>query len=214
MRTAIAAAALALALNAPASARDYTPRDECGAIEGAQDFRTALAAAVASRDAAMLLPLFAEDVILDFGGGSGRDLLRERLDDPYYGLWEALEAMLPLGCARVVETGLVIPWLWAQDLGEDDAFSVLYVLGSDVPVYRDATGDDVIARLSWSLVGWSAYLEQNEEDQTAPRAKVVLEDGATGYIARDRLRPLLDYRLLTEPGPDGQLRGTAFIAGD
>lgn len=216
MRRVVAAAAIALALASPAwvSAKDYAPRDECADDVGADSFRTALAAAVAERDTAMLLPLFAEDAILDFGGGSGRELLRERLDDPDYGLWEALEALEPLGCAKGPEGGMVMPWLWAQDLGEGDAFSVLYVIGQDVPVYRDAAGPEIIDHLSWNLVGWSAYIEQTEEEPGAERAKVVLEGGSTGFIARNRLRPLLDYRLLAEPAPDGQLRVTAFIAGD
>lgn len=213
MRTAIAAAALALALNAPASARDYTPRDECGEVDGAVNFRTALSAAVASRDAAMLQPLFAEDAILDFGGGSGRDLLRERLDDPDYGLWEALEALEPLGCTVTTEGRMVMPWLWAQDLGENDPYGILYITGADVPVYRGADGDDVLTRVSWALAVWSAYLEQTEEDQSTPRAKIVLEDGATGYIARNRLRSLLDYRLLAER-VGGRWQITAFVAGD
>lgn len=213
MRAAIAAAAFALALPTAASAKDYAPRDECGDVAGADSFRMALATAVASRDAAMLLPLFAADVILDFGGGSGRDLLRERLDDPDYGLWDALEALQLLGCAKGGEGGMVMPWLWAQDLGEDDAFSVLYVIGRDVPVYRDATGPEIIDHLSWDLVGWSAHLEQAEEERDAMRAKVVLPGGATGYIARNKLRPLLDYRLLVEQ-IEGQWQITAFIAGD
>ncbi|KUO55239.1 MAG: hypothetical protein APF78_00900 [Sphingomonadales bacterium BRH_c3] len=216
MRFALAAAAVAIALHAPVSAKDYAPRDECGDIAGAQEFRIALAAAVTERSEERLLPLFAGDAILDFGGGSGRDLLRERLDDPDYGLWEALESLLQLGCAKgpAEEGSIVMPWLWAQDLGEDDAFSVLYVIGQDVPVYRDATGPEIIDNLSWDLVGWSAYLEQAEEEQSATRAKVVLEGGAIGYIARNKLRPLLDYRLLAEPAKDGKLLVTAFIAGD
>lgn len=216
MRFALAAAAMAMALHAPVSAKDYAPRDECGDIAGAQEFRIALAAAVTDRSEERLLPLFAEDAILDFGGGSGRDLLRERLDDPDYGLWEALESLLPLGCAKgpAVEGSIVMPWLWAQDLGEDDAFSVLYVIGQDVPVYRDAAGPEIISHVTWGLVGWSAYLEQAEDEQGATRAKVVLEGGAIGYIARNKLRPLLDYRLLAEPVPGGHLQVTALVAGD
>jgi hypothetical protein len=82
-----------------------------------------LATAVANRDEVMLLPLFAPDVLLDFGGGSGREELRRRLNDPEYRLWDELEALLPLGCAEGADGGITMPWLWAQDLDEDDAFA-------------------------------------------------------------------------------------------
>ncbi|MFA6218412.1 MAG: hypothetical protein WC692_01395 [Erythrobacter sp.] len=207
-------AAMAFALAAPASARSLAPRDECGAITGADAFRMALATAVANRDEAMLLPLFAPDVLLDFGGGSGRELLRERLNDPDYRLWEELERLLPLGCAKGSDEGVVMPWLWAQDIDEDDAFAVLYVTGANVPVYRSPSGDVVIARLSWSLVGWSAYLEQQEEPEGATRGAVRLADGSTGYIEKDMARSLLDYRLIVSRTDNGILQVTVFIAGD
>jgi hypothetical protein len=173
-----------------------------------------LATAVANRDEAMLLPLFAPDVLLDFGGGNGREELSRRLNDPEYRLWDELEALLPLGCAEESGGGITIPWLWAQDLDEDDAFAVLYVTGANVPVYRDRTGDNVIARLSWSLVGRSAYLDQEEEPEGALRKAVRLADGTTAYVEKGKLRSLLDYRLIVSRMDDGALRATAFVAGD
>ncbi|QKG70066.1 hypothetical protein [Erythrobacter mangrovi] len=207
-------ATMALALATAASARNLAPRDECAAIAGAEAFRMALATAVANRDEAMLLPLFAPDVLLDFGGGSGRELLRERLNDPEYRLWEELDDLQRLGCAKGSDGGITMPWLWAQDLDEDDAFAVLYVTGANVPVYRGRTGDEVVTRLSWSLVGWSAFLDQEEEAEGATRGAVRLADGTTGYMCRHTVRSLLDFRLIVERMDDGQLLARAFVAGD
>lgn len=215
MRKPVLALAVAAALVTPAvvQARDLTPRNECSRVDGADSFRMALVTAVANRNQAMLLPLFAEDALLDFGGGGGRETLSQRLDDPDYRLWQELDELLRLGCAKGVEGGIVMPWLWAQELGEDDAFAVLYVTGSNVPVYRDAKGDEVISRVSWGLVGWSAYLEQTDEEQ-GQRTKVVGPGKRIGFIANDKVRSLVDYRLLVNRSDDGQLQITAFVAGD
>lgn len=215
MRKPIAVLAIAVALATPAVAqtRDLAPLNECSRVEGADSFRMALATAVANRNETMLLPLFAEDVLLDFGGGSGRETLSQRLDDPEYRLWQELDEMLRLGCAKGAEGGIVMPWLWVQELGEDDAFAVLYVTGSDVPVYRDATGDDIIARVSWGLVGWPAYLEQSA-DEVGQRTKIIVPGKRTGFIANDKVRSLVDYRLIVDRMDDGQLQVTAFVAGD
>lgn len=215
MRNPVLAFAMAAILATPAAAqaRDLAPRNECNHVEGADSFRMALATAVANRNETMLLPLFAEDVLLDFGGGGGRETLSQRLDDPEYRLWDELDALLLLGCAKGAEDGLILPGIWALELGEDDAFSSLYVTGTDVPVYRDARGQEVITYVSWALVAWSAYLEQ-VADEGGERTKVIVSNNRVGYIANDKLRSLLDYRLLVNRSDDGQLQVTAFVAGD
>ena len=215
MRNPVLAFAVAAALATPAvvQARDFAPRNDCSRVEGADSFRMTLITAVANRNAAMLLPLFAEDVLLDFGGGGGRETLSQRLTDPEYNLWGELDELLSLGCAKGAEGGIVLPWIWGQELGEDDAFAVLYVTGADVPIYRDAKGDDVIARVSWGLVGWSAYLEQSV-DEEGQRTKIVVPDKRTGFIANNKVRSLVDYRLIVDRKDDGHLQVTAFVAGD
>src|SRR5688500_15712645 len=65
----------------------FAPRDDCAGIEGADRFRERLAAAVEARDADALVALAADDINLDFGGGTGAAELRTRLEDDSRNLW-------------------------------------------------------------------------------------------------------------------------------
>ena len=67
--------------------------------EGADQFRTRLAAAVKARDIDGAVALAADDVKLDFGGGEGSAELRTRLADELLGLWDELDALMALGCS-------------------------------------------------------------------------------------------------------------------
>ena len=55
------------------------PRDDCGSIEGATQFRQTLSRAVKAKDVDALAALVAPDVKLDFAGGGGTPELRKRL---------------------------------------------------------------------------------------------------------------------------------------
>ena len=198
------------------------PRDECASIDGAQAFRIALAEAVTSRDADALLALAASDVMLDFGGGAGQELLRQRLTAPEYRLWQALEALLPLGCA-VQDQGrlLVMPWYFAQDT-RFDAFESFIVIGAGVPMHEAPDGaSERVATLAWEEVEWplldNTLVQEPGEAQQPRWANVWLkregEVPLRGYVAVDRLRGIIDWRLLAER-IDGQWRVTMLIAGD
>ncbi|MEO1921277.1 MAG: hypothetical protein ABGW84_05245 [Sphingomonadaceae bacterium] len=211
MKSLCLSAAFAMAaLSTPISAQQsYPPRDECRGDAAAQAFRYTLTTAVANRNAAMLRPLVAPQVELDFGGGSGWETFAARLDDPAYTLWEELDRVLLLGCAVMKGGELTLPWHWAQDFGDIDYFETMLVTGSDVPLRVAAAPDaPVRARIHWELVtlieGW---------DPEAGYLKV--RDGLhrTGFIRSDRLRSMVDYRLLARPGTAGY-RIIAFIAGD
>ncbi|MFZ1744198.1 MAG: hypothetical protein WAT93_15220 [Pontixanthobacter sp.] len=60
----------------------YAPRNECANIEGSDVFLKQLSAAVQKRDATALVTLASPEIKLDFGGGSGRETLRKRLNEP------------------------------------------------------------------------------------------------------------------------------------
>src|SRR5688572_9566566 len=82
----------------PLARGKWAPQDNCAEVEGADQFRALLAAAIRARDVDGVVALAADDVKLDFGGGAGRAELRSRLADPSLGLWDELDALMALGC--------------------------------------------------------------------------------------------------------------------
>jgi hypothetical protein len=191
----------------PIAKGEWAPRDTCGAVEGAAQFREGLAAAVAARDADALIALAADDIELDFGGGAGTAELRARLAASPE-LWEDLDKLMPLGCAANDQGGVSIPWYFEQDIGNLDVFEAWLVTAEDVPVLRSADRKaDRITTLSWDFV---EILNFDPEIEYQP---VKLPDGTLGYIATGKLRSLIDYRLIAS-GRNGRWRITAFIAGD
>jgi hypothetical protein len=193
---------------APLAKGKWAPRDDCAMIEGADQFRRRLAAAVEARDAGALAALAADDIKLDFGGSEGTAELRTRLEDESWNLWDELDALMALGCSANAEGGVTIPWYFDQDMGEVDPFSGMLVTGEDVPVFKgpDGTGDRV-GSVSWDVVEIASL---NPE---SPYQQVELGDGTTGFVATDKLRSLLDYRLIASSRND-RWRITAFLAGD
>jgi hypothetical protein len=195
---------------APLAKGKWAPRDECGDLEGAEGFRTRLAAAVRRRDADALVALSAEDIELDFGGGSGGAELRRRLagspTEP--SLWQAFDLTLPLGCAANEQGGITIPWVFEQGWGDADPYGSMLVLGEDVPVLaKPDPSAERVALVSWDLV------EVNPLEGHRGDSRVELPDGTAGFIASNKLRSLIDYRL-TASNRNGRWRITSFVAGD
>ncbi|WP_067678186.1 hypothetical protein [Tsuneonella dongtanensis] len=187
----------------------YAPRDECGDVKGAAEFRAALARAVSTRDTDALIALAAKDVELDFGGGSGTAELRKRLADPTYDLWDELATLVTLGCAKSEVGGITLPWYFAQDFGELDVLNSIIVMGEDVPLREtaDASGK-VIAPISWDAVTLVGSFKPD-----AAFHQVKTSDGKVGFIEADKLRPIAGYRLLAS-SRDGKWSFTTLIAGD
>ena len=187
----------------------YAPQDDCKDVAGAEAFRTQLAAAIKARDADRLAALAAPDVKLDFGGGSGTAELRTRLSRDEV-LWGELADLMTLGCGVNEQGGITIPWYAAQDLGDAvDPGMAMLVTGEGVPLRADPQGDgpDVEA-VSWDIVTLVGGLEPNAKFQN-----VKTSDGTVGYIASDKLRSLLDYRLIAS-SRDGKWSFTSLVAGD
>ncbi|MCT2558586.1 hypothetical protein N0B51_06290 [Tsuneonella sp. YG55] len=188
---------------------EYAPRDDCGDTPGAENFRRQLGAAVEARDADRLAALAAPDVKLDFGGGAGTAVLRSRLSRKEQDLWGELDDLLKLGCAVNAQGGITIPWYAAKPLEGVDPAADMLVTGEGVPVRRDADADSPeIAQVSWNFVRLVDGLQPEDDFQ-----KVAFDGDKTGFIATDRLRSPLDYRLVAS-SRDGKWSFTSLVAGD
>ena len=187
----------------------YAPREDCGQKPGAEEFRAALVTAIQAKNADQLIALAAPDVVLDFGGGAGTAELRKRLADPKSGLWGDLAELTTLGCGVNAEGGIIIPWVAAQPLADVDTNMAMLVTGEGVPL-RQTAADDApqLATVSWDFVTLGAGLLPDAEFQ-----KVTTADGKAGYIASDKLRSPLDYRVIAS-SRDGKWSFTSLVAGD
>jgi len=193
----------------------FAPRDECSDVKGASAFLTSLRGAVEGRDTDVLVALSAQDIKLDFGGGTGAAELRRRLDSDDGILWSALEELLTLGCASDGEAGLTLPYYFAQDF-KGDPYSAFIVTGTDVPLLS-APGDGAseLAKVSWDVV----ELLPGERD--LPNSHHVRWDGSSddqaepveGYIAKEHLRSMIDIRLIAA-SRNGRWRIVSLVAGD
>jgi hypothetical protein len=193
---------------APLAKGPYAPQDTCSKVEGADEFRRELAAAIKRRDADALVGLAAVDVKLDFGGGAGSAELRKRLGDKSWDLWSELDELMTLGCSANEQGGITIPWYFDQDLGGIDAVSGWLVTGEDVPVRAGPDPDGtVIATISWDIVEIAALDPERDYQQ------IELPNKKTGFIATDKLRSVIDYRLIAS-SRNGRWRITSFLAGD
>jgi hypothetical protein len=192
----------------PLAAGKWAPKDTCAEVEGAGPFRRQLAATIEARDADVLAALAAEDVKLDFGDGAGRAELRNRLNDESRGLWAELDTLMTLGCSANKEGGITLPWFFDQDLGVSDPFTAWLVTGEAVPVFAgpDRTAERR-ASVSWDMVEIAKF------DPEADFQAVELADGTTGFVATDKLRSAVDYRLIAS-SRNGRWRIISFVAGD
>jgi hypothetical protein len=186
----------------------FAPQDTCAEIEGADQFRTRLAAAVKARDIDGVVALAADDVKLDFGGGGGSAELRKRLADESLGLWGELDALMALGCSANEQGGITIPWFFDQDIGEADPYFAMLVTGEDVPLLeRPDPASKPVATISWDLVEIASLNPESAYQ------RVEFGDKKVGFIATDKLRSLIDYRL-TASSRNDRWRIISFVAGD
>lgn len=175
----------------PLAKGPYAPRDTCHSVPGADAFRRELANAVRLRDSDAFLALAAEDIKLDFGGGSGRAELKKRLTDPDWKLWEELDQLLKLGCAANPQGGITIPWYFEQHIDKVDAMSGMLVTGENVPLLSAPDPkSSAVGAISWDVVSLDTLAPDD------PYQSVTTVDGKKGYIATGKLRSLIDYRLM------------------
>lgn len=207
---------VAEAENTPAAkatpAGPWAPRNECNDMPGAVDFLASVQAAIDMRDADAFVALAADDVKLDFGGGSGKAELRQRLAADDGAFWDRLAEMLELGCAADDTGGITIPWYFAQEIPVDP-YAGAIVTGEGVPIYEGRGSDTPTkAQVSWDAV---VILPEPGGNEFAPVRWTNPDGGAEveGYIARDKLRSIIDYRLIASRRNE-RWRITALLAGD
>ena len=202
---------------------DFAPRDECAGLPGAAPFLDELRGAIGARDAGALVRLAADDVMLDFGGGAGREELRRRLSGADGGLlWQELQSLAGLGCAPGAPGGeepggeepggeeLVLPWLFAQDLGDVDPYDALLATGPAVPLYTRAGARGRRAgSLNWQLV---VALVDPPAPAGYTRVKVI-NTRREGLVRSAQVRSVIGYRLVAA-NHGGKWTITAIVAGD
>ncbi len=206
-------AQLASPLAAEANAGPLVPRDECVGDQGLAALGEKLRHASRDRDTDALMQLVDDNIQLDFGGGSGKRELEQRLTSPDYNLWNELGAAIALGCgispAMNGDGYASWPWYFSKDIIPLDPFEAFIVTGEHVRLRSGASSSaTIIGAVSWDYVRLNDYPPED-----AAYAKVETRNGLQGYIAKAYLRSLVDYRLVATKR-DGNWRVTAFIAGD
>lgn len=187
------------------------PRNECSSVAGLGTLHDALRQAAQARDADALLALVDPDVLLDFGGGSGREELRTRLTAPDYRLWDEIDRALALGCGLSQsvdgERYASWPWYFSKDIIPLDPYEAMIVTAANVPLREGASAQArQIGAVSWDYVRVTEWVD-------ADYTPVTTRDGREGFMPTERLRSLVDYRLVANETDDGW-RITAFVAGD
>ena len=205
----IAVLFLALLTATPGAVDRRPPVDRCASVPGFAAFRTALRQAVERRDAAFIRSALVEDILVNFGGVSGREAFVEewRLGDIESPFWAELQAVLALGCAPI-EQDLVAPSMIAQlDDKEDPTEAVIAIRPGTVLRARPDDAAEAVATLEWDVLSWRS------ETVVDGWVAMALADGREGYVRRDDTRSALDYRAYFRR-IGGRWRITAFIAGD
>jgi hypothetical protein len=150
-----------------------------------------------------------DNVLVDFGGGSGKAAFREKwtsTDSKELDLWSALKESLALGCA--IRDGVAIAPSLSTQLDQDtDLFEVALAKPGTAVWSQPSNGGTAIATLDWDVV---TVISWSMRDHSV---EVRLPDGRTGYVTAGQLRTAGDYRLTMEKR-GGEWRITAFVEGD
>lgn len=154
-----------------------------------------------------MLARFHHDVRLDFGGGAGRDQLRDRLREDTT-LWGELRDVLSHGGRFIDDSSFAAPYWYTVDV--DDPFDVWIVVGESVRVREEPRPDaPVLGTLSYEIVRMH-YLAPGVADGWGG---VILKDGRRGYVSKDYVRSPVGYRVIISRQAGGWAIA-AFVAGD
>ncbi|MCP3970982.1 MAG: hypothetical protein GY717_11835 [Rhodobacteraceae bacterium] len=201
------------------------PVDEGANNAGFAEYRARFLQAVVARDIDAMLTLTDQKVNLSFGGETGHDDFRAmltvnpttlseehrdmapRMRESY---WAALETVLRLG-GQFQDDGTVFvaPYTFVAEIPEDlDAFETYFVTSRSASLLdRPIRFGKSLTRLYYDVV------QAQEGGEGTPFMQVRLGDGTTGYVQRDHVRSVVDYRARFE-NEGGHWRMVTFIAGD
>lgn len=197
---------IAASADVPVGSR-LVPVDQCAHDRPFAAFRQTLTSAIARRDRAALLDALAGDVLVDFGGGTGRaEFAKIWFADQQSqdALWAKLERILSLGCAETGDYKLS-PSLIAQfDPMLDPDDRVIAGAGT-LLLSAPRPGAPVVARLDWDILTVRSF--------DPPWLPVTMADGRTGFVHSDQVHSPMDYRL-TFGRIGGRWKITSFVAGD
>jgi hypothetical protein len=207
VRLFVLALLLVIAVPAKALPRILPPVDQCRSDARFTAFRTRLKQIVAKRDRAAFLALLAPDVLVNFGGGTGRKAFEDewKFDPTEYGnLWDQLGIMLKMGCARDGGSRIIpsLPMQVEQDFAEE-----WVVVLPGAKLYRE-TG---VESADPGTEPWAVAVVTSRESDTLTGVR--LPDGREGFIADDRVYEPIGYRMIVEKRA-GRWLITAFVAGD
>jgi hypothetical protein len=203
------AALAALLATAPEELR-LPPVDQCATDRTFVAWRDKLHGAIERRDAKAVTAELSEDALVDFGGSQGREAfsavwsLAEPDSSP---LWQELAAILKLGCAINGDVR-VLPSIVAQVDPDLDAYESVLTIVPGAPVRRERNDtSEVLAQFDWALLRVTSWPDDGDH------IRVRLSDGRSGFIRRDHVRSLVDYRM-TVAQVHGRWRITSLVAGD
>jgi hypothetical protein len=208
------ALALLAALLAASPARALPPRlppiDQCSSDASFVKFRKALEQAAARHDRVAFLAMLSPDVVVNFGGASGRDAFASEwsFDPSEYGnVWDLLETMLKMGCARSGGSR-VIPSLLIQlePFADEDLFDRRLLLPGARLFKEPGQQGSASETVPWSV---ARAINTGGDLWTGVR----LVDGRDGWISDDELYEPLGYRMTIDKRK-GKWIITAFVAGD
>lgn len=208
-RQIVLALALLPFISSPAAAfpARIPPIDQCKGDPGFTKFLAGLKRTVAKKDRAAFLALLAPDVLVDFGGGTGPKVFEDqwKFEPTEYGnLWDQLEIMFKLGCARDGGSRIIpsLPMQVQEDVGIE---WVLILPGAKL--YKMA--GELSAKPQ--TVPWTVATVTNRVSDTMTGVR--LADGREGYIPDDLVYEPVGYRMIVEKRA-GKWMITAFVAGD
>ncbi|HEV2748198.1 MAG TPA: SH3 domain-containing protein [Allosphingosinicella sp.] len=206
----IKALLLALMLQSGGGPARVPPVDECASDLSFLSFRDDLRKVIERRDGNRLLEIVSDDIDVDFGGGEGRAYFAKAwgLDRPRDSkIWQELGETLALGCAQAAGEDIYwSPSLFVHATG--DPFESVVAVAPQAALHEapDAASP-VVTLLAWDV------LTVGDDDGQQPWLRAALADGRTGYVRREHVRSLLDYRA-GFARRHGRWRLVAFIAGD
>ncbi|MFY9212652.1 MAG: hypothetical protein WAO69_16170 [Aestuariivita sp.] len=228
MKHLLHAALLGLSLSAtPLSAEvlRVAPFDQAQQQPGFVAYRDAFLKAVLARDIPAMLDFVSPDVELSFGGDAGHEAFvrfltvpsellspeyRDQAGEMRAEYWGALETVLRGGGAFQDDGTFYAPYTAAVDLPEQfTPYDTFFVIGTDVPLRARPNGlSKIVARMDHEVL--LAVYQENEPKRFR---KVERGNGQEGFVRRDQLRSVVDYRALFTR-ESGTWQMFLFLAGD